>query len=317
VRDAGVVGGRTRRAWLALAGLAATLVAAATLAALLLGRRLARPLELLSGAARRLGDGEFGVRAPRSTIPEANAIATALDSTAERLRDMLARERAFSADASHQLRTPLAALRLELEAMELRGDDSVELRGALREVDRLQSTIDTLLAVARDSPRREAQTDLSALIDELAASHRGALAAHARPLRVAVPAALRPARAQPAVVREILDVLLSNAAQHGAGAVTVSATDDGRWMSVVVADEGPGVPDGQTIFERRSGSGHGIGLALATSLAHAEGGRLALTHAGPGPHFTLTLPVAEPDRPHARCASEGTASGGASRAPGA
>jgi signal transduction histidine kinase len=296
-RSDAVVARQERQAWLALAALAAGLVLTATLAALLLGRQLARPLERLSGAARRLGDGEFAARGPRSSIPEADAIAVALDATADRLHDLVARERAFSADTSHQLRTPLAALRLELEAMELRGDDSEELRAALGEVDRLQTTVDTLLAVSRDAPRREGVTDLATLIEETAAAHRAALAPHARPLRVVLPAAAPSAQAQPAVVREILDVLLSNAAQHGAGAVTVTVTasDNAPWVRVAVADEGPGIDASEEeLFARRSGTGHGIGLALARSLAHAEGGRLALTRRAPGPAFTLTLRAAAP-----------------------
>jgi signal transduction histidine kinase len=293
VRSDAAAARSARRAWLALAGLAAGLVAAATLAALLLGRRLARPLERLAVAARRLGHGEFAIRAPRSSVPEADAIARALDATAERLHELVARERAFSSDASHQLRTPLAALRLELEALELRGERGPELTAALREVDRLQGTVDTLLAVARDAPRRETTTDLAATLDDLTPGWRASLAERARPLRVDLPARAPLSRSQPAVIREILEVMLSNAVEHGAGAVTVAIRDDGRWVHVEVSDEGRGIaPDRGDVFARRSGSGHGIGLALARSLAHAEGGRLSLVNRLPGATFRLTLPSA-------------------------
>jgi signal transduction histidine kinase len=106
------------------------------------------------------------VRAARTGVPEADAIAAALDATAERLDALLTRERTFSADASHQLRTPLAALRIELEALELRGDAPEELDAALAQVERLQATIDTLLAVRRDVPRRAAPAPLGALADD-------------------------------------------------------------------------------------------------------------------------------------------------------
>jgi signal transduction histidine kinase len=299
-----------QRAWLLLALLATGLIGLAILAALLLGRRLAQPLERLAAAARRLGDGEFGVRSPRSSIPEADAIAAALDATADRLHELVARERAFSADASHQLRTPLAALRLELEAMELRGDDSPELLAALGEIDRLQGTVDLLLAVSRDAPRREGRTDLVALLEDVASSHRTPLARSARPLRIVAPAGVPEVQAQPTVVHEILDVLLSNATLHGAGAVTVALRDAGPWVQLTVADEGAGIPEpAGDVFARRSGSGSGIGLTLARSLAHAEGGLLALTHRGPGPVFTLTLrafpePDAHPSGPDARPTSD-------------
>jgi signal transduction histidine kinase len=282
----------THRAWVALAGLAAIVVALAVLAASLLGRRLARPLERLAAAARRLGDGDFGARAPRGGVPEADQIAAALDDTARRLGNLVARERAFSADASHQLRTPLAALRIELEAIELRGDPPPELPRALAQVDRLQATIDTLLAVARDAPRSPAHSDLAALLSDIETRWRGPLAADARPLHLLQRTEHPVARAAPAIVTEILDVLLDNARRHGHGPVTITVRAIDPWLAVDVSDQGPGFTDSTDhVFSRRTASrdGHGIGLALARALAHAEGGRLAITQPRP-PTVTLWLP---------------------------
>ncbi len=287
---------RTRRTWLALAGLAVVLIAAAAAAAVLLGRRLARPLERLAVSARRLGGGDFTARSAPSGVPEVDAVGGALDATAERLDDLVARERAFSADASHQLRTPLAALRIELEAIELRGHAPPEIPAALGQVDRLQGTIDTLLRVARDERRPPATCDVVAVLDEAERRHRGALAASGRPLRVSVGPPRLMARVSAAVLGEILDVLLDNAKQHGAGAVDVVVRDLDEWLAVEVADEGPGFAgDPEAAFVRRTGSGRGegIGLALARSLAQAEGGRLTVTRAGPNPMLTLVLPRAE------------------------
>jgi signal transduction histidine kinase len=284
------------KAWLALAGLAAVLMVGAALAALLLGRRLARPLERLAVTARRLGEGDFSVRAEPAAIPEVDAVAAALGTTARRLDDLVARERAFSADASHQLRTPLAALRIELEALELRGAGEPEIAAALAQVERLQGTIDTLLAVARDAPRRDAATDLAALVDAAEARWRGPLAAAGRPLRTLVQAERPVTRAAGGVIAEIVDVLLDNGRRHGAGAITVTVRDAGGSLAVDVADEGEGFSgDPEAAFRRRgdgdgAAEGHGIGLALARSLAEAEGGRLAVTRAGPGPTVTLLLP---------------------------
>ncbi|MEA2185006.1 MAG: hypothetical protein QOK16_17 [Solirubrobacteraceae bacterium] len=304
---------RARNAWLALAAVAAAIIAVSVLAAVLLARRLAAPLERLATAARRLGEGDFSARAPRARVPELDAVAAALDVTAQRLDDLIVRERAFSADASHQLRTPLQALRIELEAIELRDDAPAELPAALAQVERLQTTIETLLAVARDAPRSSAATtDLATAVSDLEERWRGPLAARGRPLRTAVHAQPALARAAPSVVGEIVDVLLSNAGRHGAGPVTVDVRELDGWLVLDVGDEGAGFGDDPERAFVRRGAGpdrfepgaasavsadgnHGIGLALARSLAHAEGGRLSVLRPGPRPTIRLLLPVA-PDR---------------------
>jgi signal transduction histidine kinase len=297
-RSAAPVTDRARRAWAALAGLAILLVALAAAAATGLARVLAAPLERLAITARRLGDGDFAVRAERSGVAEVDAVGASLDVTARRLDDLLNRERAFTADASHQLRTPLASLRLELEAMELRGERSPELVAALSQVDRLQTTVETLLAVARDAVPGSACTDLVALAEELEERWHGELSAAARPLRISVRARPPVARANPLVVSEILDVLVSNALVHGAGAVEVAIRDVAGSPAIDVADEGPGLGDDpDAAFARRAGGrgGHGIGLAMARSLAHAEAGRLVVTRPGPRPVFTVLLPAGTED----------------------
>ncbi len=280
-------------AWLLLAALGAGLVAAATLAALVLGRRLAQPLERLAVDARRLGDGHFTVRAHRAAIPELDAVAVALDTTAQRLHELLTRERSFSASASHQLRTPLAALRIELEGLQLKDPEPPELAAALAQVDRLQATIDTLLAVARDLPRTDRHTDLTALLDDAQARWSGPLAAQSRPLRTRIETERPASPAAHSVLAEILDVLLANAHQHGAGAVTLTVRAVGSGLALDVTDEGPGFDDTDDVFTRRAPDrdGHGLGLVLARALAEAEGGRLTITRAAPHPTLTLHLPA--------------------------
>ena len=282
----------TRGAWLVLAAIAAGVIAAASAAALVLGRRLAAPLERLAGAARVLGEGDFSVRAPRAGVTEVDAVGVALDTTAARLGDLISRERAFTTNASHQLRTPLAALRLELEALALRQPDDAELAAALAQVDRLQATIETLLSVARDARRRGELADIVALVDDAEARWRDVLAADARPLRSRSTAHRPTVRASRRVVDEILDVLLDNARVHGRGAVTLTVRELDGWLALDVADQGAGFSgDPERAMARPPGAnGHGIGLALARELAHAEGGRLVVTSAGPEPVLTLLLP---------------------------
>jgi signal transduction histidine kinase len=285
----------TRGAWLIIAAIAAGLIAAAGLAALVVGRRLTAPLERLGGAARRLGEGDFSVRAPRAGVAEVDAVGASLDATAARLGDMIARERAFTTNASHQLRTPLAALRLELEALELREPDNPELAAALAQVDRLQVTVETLLSVARDARRPGEVADLAALVDDAESRWRDVLAAEARPLRSRGTARPANARASRRVIDEILDVLLDNARVHGRGAVTLTVRDVDGWLALDVADEGAGFsgdPD-RAMTSRAHAGGHGIGLALARELAQAEGGRIVVTSAGPRPVLTLLLARSE------------------------
>lgn len=291
--------------WLGMSGLALAAVAAAALLARRQSRRLADPLERLTGAAQSLGDGDFTVRTTPTAIEEIDAAGTALTRTAERLGALVDRERAFSADASHQLRTPLTGLRLRLETALEGGDDlRPAVVAALETADRLERTIDELLALARDAPSARTPADLPALLADLSSSWQEPLAAADRPLRIQLDPDLPATSASAAATRQILDVLLDNAVRHGAGAVAITARDADTAVAVDVADGGPGVtapPD--ELFHRRAHSadraaGHGIGLALARALAEAEGGRLILARSGPGPVFTLLLPAS--GRPEAR-----------------
>jgi signal transduction histidine kinase len=225
-------------------------------------------------------------------VPELDAAAGALNDTAQRLGAMVERERAFSADASHQLRTPLTALRLDLESGRATGATAADLDRALIEVDRLEDTISTLLAAARDAGPAVQRIDVALLLDEAREVWHGRLAADGRPLRISVVDEPLVACATPGALRQILEVLLDNAHRHGSGAVIVSARPTRGAVVVEVSDEGAGVTgDPDAVFARRSpaAAGHGVGLALARSLAAADGGRLVLKRPGPRPTFSLLL----------------------------
>ncbi|MCO1654082.1 HAMP domain-containing sensor histidine kinase [Pseudonocardia humida] len=292
--------------WLLMAALGVFAVGAAWLMARRQGARLARPLEQLALAAERLGDGDFSARSPASGIAEIDAVGAALDSTARRIGDTLARERAFSADTSHQLRTPLTGLRLGLEAaLDVPADRrsvaglSAAIATAVATTDRLEQIADDLLQLARDTNRGGA-LQVGDLLERTRAEWADVLGAAGRPLRLVVAPDLPAAAAAGAAVRQVLAVLLDNATRHGAGAVTVTARDADDAVAVDVEDEGPGVPDSAEPFVRRSrtAGGHGIGLPLARSLAEAEGGRLLLGRRSP-PRFTLLLPIATEHAPDA------------------
>lgn len=294
---------RAGATWLGMLGLAVAALALTWLVARRMAARLARPMEELSLTAQRLGEGDFTARTQESGVPEIDSVGAALDTTGTRIGDMIARERAFSANASHQLRTPLTGLRLQLESALDRPDADLRaaVRGGIATADRLERTIYDLLALARNPRADTGPVDLRALLTE--ARHEWAPLLHARGRRLTVTADGAPApHVAAAAVRQILAVLLDNAATHGAGTVTVTARDAGGALAIDVGDEGAGV-DGLELFSRRGDqrgdqcgtdgratSGHGIGLPLARSLAEAEGGRLWLSRPAP-PVFTLLLPV--------------------------
>ncbi|WP_326564944.1 HAMP domain-containing sensor histidine kinase [Amycolatopsis rhabdoformis] len=295
--------------WLGMAGFGVAAVAASWLIARRIAGRLSSPLEELSTAATRLGEGDFTARAPRAGIPEIDRVGVALDLTAGRIAETLDRERAFSAEASHQLRTPLAGLRLQLEAaLETPDTDPYEaIRAGIGSADRLERTIDDLLALSRERRAPRAELDLAAVLDEL---HRaGSALLNGRGMRVEVqdPPVVR---ASAAAVRQVLAVLLDNAITHGRGQVTVVARDAGAALAIDVTDAGPDLGDLDPFTLARSAPpGHGIGLRLARSLAEAEGGRLRLSSPHP-PTFTLLLPAGE-DPAGDGAVGEGSAEGGA------
>ena len=285
---------RQQRVTLALFGLIGLVFA--SLMGLAVSAAIARPLGRLRTAAMALGRGDFAMRAPRSRIGEINEVASALDDTATRLGDVVERERAFSAQASHQLRTPLTSLRLAVET-ELetgRDDHTVVLYEVLTEADRLDQTITDLLTLARGSVDR-GPVDLAGVVRAAEDRWHGRLAAVDRPLRTTIDAELGSAHGSAAAIGQILDVLLDNALRHGAGVVTISARPvAGPGAVVGVADEGPGVDDAASIFDASTRSGHGYGLSLAATLAAAEGARLRLAATGPDPVFEIFLRADSP-----------------------
>ena len=110
---------------LTVGGLAVAAVAAAAGIGVVLSRRLVRPLDTLAATARRLGDGDFAARTHPTGVGEVDAVGATLDDGARRIGRLVAAEREFSANASHQLRTPLTAVRMRLEEIDALGDVAV------------------------------------------------------------------------------------------------------------------------------------------------------------------------------------------------
>lgn len=285
--------------WLLIAGLGAGGVLAATGLAAVTARRLVQPLDTMAGTSRRLGQGDFSARAGRFDIPEIDVVAEALDASAERIAEMVAREREFSGNVSHQLRTPLTALRLRLEEVAALDDPDArraEAELALAEADRLDATIEALLQHAR-SPYDQGigDLDLDAVVGEHVERWRRVYREAGRPLRASLGLDGLRVRSSAAAAGQVLDVLLENALRHGAGTVRVATAPEGPRACLSVADEGRGIVAGDgDIFERGTSNqeGSGIGLHLARTLARAHAGQLELTQASP-PRFELRLRLAD------------------------
>lgn len=273
-------------------GVALTLFSA--LAGSILARLLSRPFQELAGAARQLGNGKFDLEEKTYSMPEAQEIGTALHTSSQALAELIRREREFAANASHQLRTPITALRLKLEDLsfwrETPPSVAAQLTNSLGEIDRLSTAVSELLELARGQQLASAcELDLGSVAAKAAARWERQVNATGREIR-AYNGRLA-AYTNPGPVDQILDVLIENAINHGEGTIRIEAADAGSHLSLTVSNEGSR-PTGNSIFTRRVSEkfgGEGIGLAVATELAEAIGGHLVL-EAQDHTTFNLMLP---------------------------
>jgi signal transduction histidine kinase len=228
---------------------------------------------------------------------EITGLAATLDHLLERIAASRRHERRFAADVAHELRTPLAAIRVRVDlALDPRApteDSHATLRAIEAQVARMSATVETLLAVARrEIDPQDGRVDLEAIAHELDG-------VELRVLSDPMPAA----EGDPEIVRRALAPLLDNARRHARSSVTVTLdTTPGR-ARVTVRDDGPGLDPnlGEAAFEpgrrgeRQPEGGAGLGLPLARRLARACGGEVSIG-AGPGGCFMLELPAVDDDR---------------------
>jgi signal transduction histidine kinase len=240
--------------------------------------QLARPLERLARRAARLGEGDFSSHPFVPTdIPEIDDIGLALDASAEKVGTMLANERHFTADATHQLRLGIAGIALRLEILSTNPDPLVsnEAAAGLAQTDQLNATIDDLLAAARSRSTDE-QTifDLAALVDNHVREWQPRFAAVRRHVSMITSTEAPPVFGTKGLAGQVIDILVDNALRHGAGSVTLMI----EGPSVVVIDQGPGVPEEKlrSIFDGPvdPAARHGRGLPLARRLAQVDGATL-------------------------------------------
>jgi signal transduction histidine kinase len=292
---ASVIDDQIRHIWLLLAATGGVVLGIVFLASQLLARSVTKPLADLEDAAGALGGGDLGARAEVPKGPaELTVLAESFNATAAQLEQLVGAQRAFVADASHQLRTPLAAMRLRLENMEadVHGAALEDLDGALDEVARLSRLVDGLLVLVRTEQSRSSPMPVAvgAVID----GRCDAWDAFAAERRVRIDADVEgtpTARVTPGRLEQVVDNLLNNALEvaPAGSSVVVAAREQDDWVELRVSDEGPGMSaeDRGRAFDRfwqsgeaRKGgrpNGHfGLGLSIVRELVVGDGGDVAL-----------------------------------------
>ncbi|MEU3885905.1 HAMP domain-containing sensor histidine kinase [Streptomyces sp. NPDC029041] len=311
---------RVHHVWLLLVLGGLAVLTAVAVVGFAFARWAGRPIRELEQATHDLADGgRFAPVTITKGPPEVRSLAAAFNHTAARFAHLLASQRAFAGEASHQLKTPLAALRLRLENLEphiaARGRGS--LTAAVTETDRLARMVEHLLAMARLEEHAviPATVDLGTVCAERHRTWQPLFAREGVSL-VLFAGSVGPVLAVPGAVEQIMDNLLSNALRASPAGSTVTielrlqapqrrALRDSRprWVDLHVTDEGPGMTEEQRTrafdrFWRAPGApkgGTGLGLALVQRLAHASGGEAVLRAAATGGlDVVIRLPSARP-----------------------
>jgi signal transduction histidine kinase len=267
-----------------------------------------RPVESLRQGAAMISASGRQVR--RLPVPdgkdEVNRLAVTLNDMLDRLDAARGRQQAFVADAAHELRSPIASLRTQLEVAERIGEPPVT-EDLIADVARLGRLVDDLLLLARadegDPQLRVAEAlDFGAIAAGVAHGYAAA--------RVPVTCSAEPdalALGDPIALRRVVDNLVGNAVKHATSRVTVTVSRDGSSLRLVVVDDGPGIPaaDRERVFDRftrldnsrarSDDDGAGLGLAIVRELLRLHNGQITLGDAAPGLRVEVTLPAAGPE----------------------
>lgn len=292
---------------LAAAGLVAALAIAGSL---LISRRVLRPVRALTGASRRLGEGDLTERVPVAGRDELADLAQSFNRMADSLQRGEQRQRRLVADVAHELRTPLANLRGYLEAL----TDGVvapdaDLFASLHEEAVLQQRIvddlqDLALAEAGTLIYHRSRVELGELLETCRTAHQAVAEAAGVRLTASMVGSAH-VHADPDRLRQVLGNLLGNAlrATPAGGTVTLTGVRDGGWVELAVADTGTGIAAEHLpyVFDRfwradaargRTTGGSGLGLAIARQIVSDHDGTITVTsELGAGTRFTIRLPV--------------------------
>ena len=303
---------RVRAVWLGLGALSLFGAVVVIGVGFALAGLVTRPVDRLKEAARKIAGGDLSARAPTDDgAPELRELASIFNDTAARLQEIVAGQQAFVDDASHQLRTPLAALRLQLENIQSAAPPSLQpaLASARAETARLGRISEALLALSRSASTNVVRERINAskvAADrhqawEPVADESGVQLELSAPEQAWVSAA-------PGALEQILDNLVDNALEVAPSGshVQIVVQPTGEMIEVHVVDEGPGLSDEQRkrAFDRfwraptAPPGGTGLGLAIVAQLAASSGGRAEL-RSGPRGGIDAVVVLRAADRPAA------------------
>lgn len=286
-------------------GLPVVIVLLALVGWLLIGRAL-RPVEALRRQAAGIPGTDLHRRLdPPAAGDELGRLAATLNDLLARIEAATGRQRQFVADAAHELRSPLAALRTQLEIATRHPDTATTGQVAadlLADTIRLSRLVDDLLALARLDANPHPQRRPVDLDDLLLAEARRARGRGPRIDTTAVSAGR--VLGDPHALGRVVQNLIDNAVWHAATTVTLQLTADPTQITLAVADDGPGIPaaDRDRVFERftrlddarsRDAGGSGLGLAIVRDVVTAHDGQVRIHDNLPGARFTITLPTAQ------------------------
>jgi signal transduction histidine kinase len=279
-------------AWMVLVGLGVLVILAAVGLAMRLGRVMVRPVDQLAAVARRLGEGDLAARADGSGPPEVTEVASALNSLAERLGDLINEERESLADLSHRLRTPLTSLRLQAE----RVSGAEERRNLESAVDRMQQAVDGMIVAVREGKPPAPRADLTSVISRRLEFWRVLAAEQGRDPIILLEAGPLTVAVGEEELGSTVDGLIGNVFSHTpagtAFEVRLAANDEQAILTV--GDAGPGFRPGLDSIRRgvSGGGSTGLGLDIARRIAERAGGRLRTgrSHLG-GAQVQMMMPI--------------------------
>jgi signal transduction histidine kinase len=277
-------------------------------------RGMTQPLRDMAQAAHRMETGDYSQRVTTQSRDEVGQLAVAFNRMSSELESLERLRRELIANVSHELKTPISALRAHLENLldGVERPDPETLQIMLAQSERLGRLVDQLLDLSQlesgDVPLERGRVELAPLVAEVLSEIEVARPDRGVRLADAVPEDIPPVFADRERVHQVLFNLLDNAVRFtpAGGRVTVSASRHDGSVDVAVADTGPGISaeDLSRVFERfyrvdrsrsRDDGGTGIGLAIARSVVEAHGGRIWVeSEPGRGSTFTFELPAAAP-----------------------